>query len=100
MCSSDLLDLVGIQMNAGSPAAKAYATLQDWIVGATFNGCSGAAKVTCRFSKDGTKFTVVWPEKGAKTFATAKAREICSLDGTCTAVKGKKITVTSPVKLS
>ena len=94
------LDLVGIQMHEGTPAAAAYQTLQDWIVGATFNGCSGTAKVTCRFAKDGKKFTIVWAEKGAKTFPTAQARQICSLDGTCTAVKGKKISVSSPVKLS
>ncbi len=46
-------DLVGIQMNNGSRGAIAYATLQDWIVGATFKKCVGTAKVTCTFTKNG-----------------------------------------------
>ena len=59
-------DLVGIQMNTGSPAAAAYRTLQDWIVGATFNGCSPASRsdVTCRFVKNGQAFKIVYPENG------------------------------------
>jgi hypothetical protein len=93
------LDLVGIQMHEGTPAAVAYKTLQDWIVGATFQGCNGSAKVTCRFAKDGKQFRIVWPEKGNASFKTKGAAQVCSLDGTCTAVKGTKLAVSSPVKL-
>jgi hypothetical protein len=94
-------DLVGIQMNTGSPAAKAYATLQDWIVGARFNGCSPASRsdVTCRFAKDGKVFRIVYPEVGRATFKTKGFSQVCSLDGTCKPVTKAKIRTFSPVQL-
>ena len=94
------LDLVGIQMNTGSPAAVALTTLQDWIVGATYNGCTGAVKVTCTFTKGGKKSTIVWTERGAAPFKTKGFTKICALDGTCKPVTGKKIRVSSPVQLT
>jgi hypothetical protein len=94
-------DLVGIQMNTGSPAAKAYATLQDWIVGATYNGCSPATRndVTCRFAKDGKVFRIVYPERGRAAFKTKGFSQVCSLDGTCKPVTKAKIRVSGPVQL-
>ena len=94
-------DLVGIQMNTGSPAAAAYRTLQDWIVGATFNGCSPASRsdVTCRFVKNGQAFKIVYPENGRAAFKTRGFRQVCSLDGTCTPVTRAKIRTASPVQL-
>jgi hypothetical protein len=94
-------DLVGIQMNTGSPAAKAYATLQDWIVGATYNGCSPATRndVTCRFAKNGVNFKIVYPERGRAAFKTKGFRQVCSLDGTCAPVTKAKIRVAGPVQL-
>jgi hypothetical protein len=94
-------DLVGIQMNTGSPAAKAYTTLQDWIVGATFNGCSPASRndVTCRFAKNGTVFRIVYPERGRAAFMAKGFSQICSLDGTCRPVTKAKVRTGSPVQL-
>jgi hypothetical protein len=94
-------DLVGIQMNTGSPAAKAYATLQDWIVGATYNGCSPATRtdVTCRFAKNGVNFKIVYPELGRAAFKTKGFSQVCSLDGTCKPVTKAKIRVSGPVQL-
>ena len=94
------LDLVGIQMNATSPAALAYKTLQDWIVGATYNGCKGATKVTCTFTKSGVKTQVIWGERGSAVFKVKPAfKQICTLAGKCTAVSGKRIRITGPVLL-
>jgi polysaccharide biosynthesis protein PslG len=93
------LDLVGIQMNTGSPAAVAYKTLQDWIVGATFNGCVGAVKVRCSFTKAGVNSRIVWPERGRKAFPTRGFSQVCALDGTCKAVSAKRIRVSGPVQL-
>lgn len=92
-------DLVGIQMYAGTPAAKAYATLQDWIVGSTFNGCVGSAKVTCRFARNGVVSKIVWPESGRAAFKTRGFAQVCSLDGTCKPVTAKRIRTASPVLL-
>lgn len=94
-------DLLGIQMNTGSPGAQAYTTLQDWIVGARFNGCSPASRndVTCRFAKDGKVFRIVYPENGRGVFRTKGFTQICSLDGTCKPVKRAKIKPYSPVQL-
>jgi polysaccharide biosynthesis protein PslG len=92
------LDLLGIQMSTGTPGAVAYKTLQDWIVGATYNGCKGSAKVTCTFTKDGVTSKIVWAQAGRAVFATRGFSQVCSLDGTCKAAK-KKIRVAGPVQL-
>lgn len=92
-------DLVGIQMYAGTPAAKAYATLQDWIVGATYNGCTRFTKVTCRFTKAGVPFKIVYTERGARKFPTRGFSQVCKLDGTCSPVTAPRLRVTGPVLL-
>lgn len=96
-------DLVGIQMYEGTPAANAYATLQDWIVGTTYKGCTGgnAGKpVVCTFEKGGKATQVIWTEKGAKNFNTKGFSEVCSLNGTCTPINGKSVRVSDPVLLT
>lgn len=96
-------DLVGIQMYDGTPGATAYATLQDWIVGATYKGCTGGNRgkpVTCDFVKDGKPTKVLWTEKGAKNVQTKGFSEVCSLNGTCTPIKGGSIRVSDPVLLT
>jgi hypothetical protein len=92
-------DLVGIQMNEGSPGAKAYQTLQQWIVGATFVRCTNGAKVTCTFDRAGTKSKIVWAERGKARFKTKGFSQVCSLDGTCKPVTKKTIRVSGPVQL-
>ncbi len=92
-------DLVGIQMYDGTPAATAFATLQDWIVGASYQGCRGARPVVCNFVKSGAPMKVVWTERGAKKFKTRGFTEVCSLNGTCTPISGKSIRVSAPVLL-
>jgi hypothetical protein len=93
-------DLVGIQMYAGTPAATAYATLQDWIVGTTYEGCTSTKVVECTFTKAGATTKVVWTERGAKKYRTKGFTEVCSLNGTCTPISGGSIRVSSPVLLT
>jgi hypothetical protein len=77
-------DLLGIQMNNGSTAAIALNTLQGWIVGATFNGCTTTPKVTCNFTRNGVATRIVWAESGTRSFRVpAKFKQICRLDGRC-----------------
>ena len=92
-------DLVGIQMNSGSPGAKAYQTLQDWIVGSTFVGCRGARKVTCTFNEAGVTSKIVYTERGRGVFRTKGFNQVCALDGTCKPVTKAAIRVTGPVQL-
>jgi polysaccharide biosynthesis protein PslG len=92
------LDLLGIQMKDGSPAAVAYKTLQEWIVGATFNGCKGGGTVTCTFTKDGAKSKIVWAEAGKTVVRTRGFTQVCSLNGTCKAATGR-VRVAGPVQL-
>jgi hypothetical protein len=95
------LDLVGIQMNAGSPAATAVSTLQDWIVGATYNGCTNGNKVTCTFTKDGKKQQIVWSEVGAMSVKAKAGTRVCKLNGSCKVVsKATKLTVAGPTLLT
>jgi polysaccharide biosynthesis protein PslG len=93
------LDLVGIQMNTGSPAAVALTTLQGWIVGATFNGCSGAGEVICRFTKNGVRSKVIYAETGVARFKTRGFTKICALNGSCKPVTKRWIRVAGPVAL-
>ena len=94
-------DRWGIQMYTGTPGAQAYATLQDWIVGSSFQGCtSSGTKVTCTFTKAGSPFSIVYTDSGkAKTFATGAAKQVCSLNGSCAPIRGKKVSTSGPVLL-
>lgn len=94
-------DRWGIQMNTGTPGATAYATLQNWIVGATYKGCSNQGTlVTCKFTKAGAPFQIVYTDSGnAKTFKAGNAKQACNLMGTCSAIRGKKIHTAGPMLL-
>lgn len=92
-------DLLGIQMNNGSPAAVAFSTLQGWIVGTTFQGCVGSVKVTCTFAKAGTASAIVWTEAGKAVVKTKGWAQVCYLDGSCKPLAGKKIKASAPVLL-
>lgn len=95
--------LLGIQMNPSAPAAKAVATLQDWIVGAKFQGCRAKPNgaVTCKFTKGASNFQIVWAERGTRAFKGKKsARQVCNLDNRCTPLNAKKrIRTAGPVYL-
>jgi hypothetical protein len=92
-------DLVGIQMYPGTPAAKAYQTLQNWIVGSTFVRCSNRNDVVCVFTRNGVRSKIVYAEQGKTRFATKGFREVCKLDGACSPVTKKTIRVAGPVLL-
>ncbi len=93
-------DLVGIQMYDGTPAATAYQTLQEWVVGATYRGCTGGNKVTCRFTLDGRPTKIIWTENNrGRKFSTKGFKQVCSLNGTCKNVTKKRIRASAPVQL-
>jgi len=53
------------------PAAKAYATVQQWLLGATVRSCDSAeaGKWTCELERNGKRQWMVWNTDGAVAFA-------------------------------
>jgi GH35 family endo-1,4-beta-xylanase len=95
-------DLWGIQYNDGAPGAIAMNTLQKWIVGTTYKGCKEAKrKVTCKFRTSDGVNQIVYSETRKKKFKVAKRyKQMCQLDGTCSAVPAnRKVRTKSPVLL-
>jgi GH35 family endo-1,4-beta-xylanase len=95
-------DLWGIQYNDGAPGAIAMNTLQGWIVGTTYKGCKESKrKVTCKFGTSGGVNQIVYSETKKKTFKAAKRyKQMCQLDGTCSAIPAnRKVRTKGPVLL-
>ncbi len=95
-------DLWGIQYNEGAPGAIAMDTLQDWIVGTTYKGCKESkGKVYCKFSTSGGINQIVYSETETVTFKAKKQyKQMCQLDGTCSAIPAnRKVRTQGPVLL-
>jgi len=93
----------GIQAFPGSDAEQGFFALENWVIGASFDGCTddAAGAVTCTFSKDGTSWVVAWAEKGDTTYTVPEgARLVCDPLANCQEVEsGASITVTEvPVR--
>ncbi len=95
-------DLWGIQYKDGAPGAIAMNTLQKWIVGTTYKGCKEAKrKVTCKFRTSDGVNQIVYSETRKKKFKVAKRyKQMCQLDGTCSAIPAnRKVRTKGPVLL-
>jgi hypothetical protein len=94
--------ILGIQMWAGYPATRAYRTIRDWLVGATFHGCSTTGVVVeCNFDR-GAPFHVVYTQDGSigSMLPTVGMTVSTTMDGATTPISGS-ITVTgTPLRLS
>ena len=100
--SSGFNDLWGIQMYDGTPGAKAFKTVEGWLVGATVKGCkTKGVAAECSFTdKSGTPIRVVYTlTDRVASFATKGARTQCDVFGACTPVSGKKLRTAGPVLL-
>lgn len=101
--TSGFNDLWGIQMYDGTPGAKAFKTMQDWMVGASVKKCkTKGISAECTFTdKAGKPTRIVYTltDKVA-SFKTNGATTQCDVLGVCTPVKGKKIRTAGPVLLS
>jgi hypothetical protein len=95
--------LLGVQMTPGSAAARSVETLQDWIVGARYQGCrkGTASRVTCNFLKDGQRTQIVWSESTRRVFTAPRfARQVCNLSNVCKPIKNnRKVRTVGPVLL-
>jgi hypothetical protein len=96
-------DLLGIQAYPGSDAEQGFFALENWIFGASFDGCTtNGDAVTCNFSKDGISSIVAWAEKGEVPYtAPEKTQLVCDPLSNCQEVAaGTAITLTEvPVRI-
>ena len=92
-------DLWGIQYYNGTVGATAMQTMQDWIVGSRYQGCTqDGVRVTCTFVKDGKKQLIVYSTQGRKKFALPKEfSQVCRLNGKCVDIRKNKVMTSGPV---
>jgi hypothetical protein len=86
-------DLLGGQLNPGTPAAKqGWSTTYSWLVGSRMQRCgtAGAAGVVqvCQLTgADGRNYSLLWSTgAAAKVDATGLGSTLCRLDGACAAI--------------
>ena len=95
--------LLGIQMWNGYLATRMYLSTREWVVGATFSGCSTTGVVVqCNFDRGGAPFYVAYTDDGSSgTLAQpAGTTVVASLDG-ATGPAGAQIAVSgTPVRIS
>ena len=95
--------LLGIQMWNGYPASVAYHQVRDWVVGATFTGCTTSGVVVqCSFDRGGGPFYVAYTDDASTTQVPAPAgvSVVTTLEG-ATSPAGAAVTVGgTPVRIS
>lgn len=89
-------NLVGIQMNTGSPGAKGYQLVYEWLNGKYYTCTSGAVN-TCALGDYATPQVIAWASKGSGTFTVpANVTRACDAMGSCVpAFPGDKVTIGS-----
>lgn len=95
-------DLLGIQAFPGSDGEQGFYVLDEWVIGAVFDGCTEAAgAITCNFSKAGTPWIVAWAQTGEVPFtAPAGTQLVCDPLSNCQELReGAEYTLTEiPVR--
>lgn len=88
------IDMVDPATGAVLPAGQAYLTLQEWLAGGKYQGCTGeietpsgaqGAMSTCQFAlADGTPGQITWTHSGTVAVAAPGGTTgLCHLDGSC-----------------
>jgi hypothetical protein len=96
-------DLLGIQAYPGSDAEQGFFALENWVVGAVYDGCqqSGEA-VVCTFTRDGQPSYVAWADSGTATYTAPEGTQlVCDPLANCQqTAPGTEITLTTvPVRI-
>jgi hypothetical protein len=69
--------LLGVQAYSGSDGEQGFFAVNDWVTGASFDGCTEADNaVTCDFSRDGTSWIVAWAQTGEVTYTTPENSQL------------------------
>lgn len=96
-------DLLGVQAYAGSDGEQGFFALDNWVTGATYNGCAEADNVvTCDFSRDGSAYVVAWAQTGEAAYTLPEGTTlVCDPLANCQeGVAGSEITLTAiPVRV-
>ena len=99
-------DLLGVQAYAGSDGEQGFFSVDTWVVGATFDGCTETDNtVTCDFSRNAgaEKWIVAWAQTGEAQYAApANTTAVCDPLSVCQPVTGgSEITLTEiPVRIN
>ncbi len=84
---------------------RAFFTIQDWLVGAKWGGCSDQRVTVCSLKRSGERQYVLYADlKTTRKVTLPKAsfdvRQVCYLNGTCERIKDRTVKVEqSPVLL-
>ena len=71
------LPFLGIQAFAGSDAEQGFFALDNWVTGASFNGCTESGNaIACDFSRDGTAWVIAWAQDGEATYTTPEGSQL------------------------
>ena len=96
-------DLLGVQAYAGSDGEQGFFALDNWVVGATFNGCTETDNaVTCDFSRGGSPYVIAWAQSGEAPYTLPEgAKLVCDPLANCQeAAAGSEITLTTiPIRV-
>ncbi len=98
------IDQVDPQTGEILPAGQAYLTVQQWLIGATWQGCAGelmaptglpGEMTTCSLTTSDSRPGRIMYSHGAATTISmpTAARSVCRLDGTCEDVSGDTLPV-------
>ena len=91
------LDFLGIQTLPGSDGEQGFFALDNWIIGASFGGCTEQGSiVSCDFSKDGQNSVIAWSDSGDSPFTAPEGTQlVCDPLANCQEVAGgDEITLT------
>ncbi|MFM8155203.1 MAG: GH39 family glycosyl hydrolase [Actinomycetes bacterium] len=94
---------LGIQAYPGAEAEQGFFALDNWVTGASYDGCTETGNaVTCNFSKAGAKWIVAWAETGTEQYTAPEGTQlVCDPLANCTeTAAGTGITLTEvPIRV-
>jgi len=71
------LPFLGIQAFAGSDAEQGFFALDNWVTGASFDGCTeNGNAVACDFNRDGTSWVIAWAQEGEAQYTTPENSQL------------------------
>jgi hypothetical protein len=93
---------LGVTIGWQTAAAHGYASVQSWLVGATFRGCTtrraatGANVTSCAFSRGAKTSRVLWASANRQTHLSGKGTTVCRLLTGCAKRTAQTLVTTSP----
>jgi hypothetical protein len=84
------LEFLGVQTLPGSDGEQGFFALDNWIIGASFGGCTEEGSVvSCEFSKDGQSSVIAWSDTGDSPFTAPEGTQlVCDPLANCQEVAG------------